>query len=187
MPEIKRRIGGGRLSFEKQNADGTFAPAIEIGEAKDVVFKQDTKTTNAMNHDNAIEVVSDVAITDMSATISFKTTNHSPENLAIAMGGTYTTQIFAIGDTLPDFTVALVSTTLNVITGATEALQKGRFTFIESPPGGTVKRVFKIPLALVTSNDSLALMSKEFVELSFNGEVLKLDTEEYFYEYEMDI
>ena len=185
---IRRRIAGGRLYFEKLNSDGTYATELEIGEVQNVDFKLDTQTVSVMNHDEAMEVVGDVAITDIKATISFKTTNHSPENLALAMGGRVSTQTFTAGDVLPDFTIAATDVTLMVVTGATEAMQKGRFTFIESPSDGSnVKRVFKIHLAQVSMSDSISLLTKEYAELNFTGEVLKVSGKNYFDEYEMSV
>jgi len=185
MAAIKRRVGGGTFWFEELLSTGLYDVKREIGECSDVNFKVDASTTDAMNHDGAIPVVSDTAVTDMKATLSFKTNNFDTPNMAMALYGTAATETFAIGATLPDGTVAAVETIVPVVTGADKPLLKGRLTFMSNQAVGDKMPVLVIPIAAVSSTGDIAYISKDFGQLSFEGKVLKHDTDGYFKEYLM--
>jgi len=179
----EKYIAGGRLYFSLLNTDGSYQPEYEIGEVQDVTLKTDTSFAEAMNKDGAVPVKSDKVATSFSATLSFSTIKINKENLAMALNATLTTEIFALGSTLPNGAIAAIETTLDVINGGENTLIKGKFKFVSEVATGNKQPVLEIPIAAVSSNDSMAFMSDDFAKLSFDCDVLKHDTDGYFKTY----
>ena len=175
---IERYIAGGILKYTP--VGGTER---EIGEVQDVKLKINTEYKKAFNKDKALPVVADKVPTKVEATISFKTQNISKENLAMFLLAEITQQTFSAGDTLPDGTVAASDVTVDVIKAAQNLTVKGKLVFVADSAVGTKSPVLEVPVASITPVGDLPLMSEDFANLEFEGEVLQQTNGEYFTEY----
>lgn len=179
---IERYIGGGKLFFSKYNGT-TYEAEAEIGEITGATLSISQTYADAMSKDNGIGKKVDKVATATEATIKFTTQNLSKENMALAMFGTVTTEVFAVGATLPDGTVAAASTTLDVVKGGTVNKIEGKLRFVEVNITGTRNPVLVVEHAVITPDgDVRTYVGDNFSTVAFSGEILET-ANGYFKEY----
>jgi len=180
---IERYIGGGKLFISKWNGS-TYDAEVEVGEIQSATLKVSQTYADAISKDNGIGKKVDKVSTATDATISFTTQNVNKINIAMAMfGGDTQTETFAIGDTLPDNTVATVETILPVINGATLSKVEAKIRIIGVNISGSDNPVLLVHHVVLTpSGDIRDYFADKHTTLGFDGEIMEV-TEGYFKEY----
>jgi hypothetical protein len=103
--------------------------------------------------------------------------------MALAMLGTLSTETFAIGDTLPDGTVATAEVIIPVVRGGVVPLIEGKVRIVGVNVTGTANPVLEVPMCVLTpSGDIRDYFASEHVKIAFEGEILESNGE-YFKEY----
>lgn len=171
---IERYLGGGRVYFEKLNADGTHEEQREIGEIQNLTISVKLEKEQAFSQDDGpAELVMELEKKkDMS--LKFATQNVDKNNLALVLYGTSGTNTYAIGETLPNGEVATVETIVPTIQIGTSSIVEGRFVFISNAGTDKIKRkkwtFNKVSLSM---EGDFALMSDKFVTIPMTATVLK--------------
>jgi len=179
---IERYIGGGKILFGKYNGTGYDAD-VEIGEIQSAKLKVTPKYADASSKDTGVSKKVDKVLTGTDATLSFTTQNVNKANMAMAMLGSETTETFAIGDTLPDGTVATVQEVIPVINGGTLSKVEGKVTIVGVNVSGSDNPVLVVHHAVLTpSGDIRDYFADKHTTVGFDGEILEIDGE-YFKEY----
>jgi len=181
MIQKDRYIGGGTLFFIPK--DGV---EFEIGEVQSAEIKISTDTKDAMNKDQVISKKVAKVVTGISATLDFETQIINAKNTAMFMLGTETTETFALGDTLPDGSVAGAEVDIPVLNAGTNPLIEGSFKFIGDEDGDT-KPVLVIGSAVVTPNGGFGYIVDDFTKMSFTGEILQDANGLFYKEYRMSL
>lgn len=183
---IERYVGGGKL-FYTPYQNGAYGTEIEIGDVYDVFLNVGADTAEAFSQSSGPELLVEDAVVAVNSMFKYKTKNVNKENMAMATMGTLTTETFAISDTLPDGTTATEETVVDKIIGLDKPLQLGKYRVVGEPLNDTAKRpVLVVHLASVKPTEDVAYVSKEFMNLGFEGKVR--DTADgYFDEYLMDV
>ncbi|MCX6076429.1 MAG: hypothetical protein NTW78_06010 [Campylobacterales bacterium] len=185
MNPIERYIGGGKIFLAKWN--GTlYETEVEVGEIQSATLKINPTYTDAIAKDSGIAKKVDKVVKSVDATISFTTQNVNKVNMAMAMLGSDTqTETFAIGDTLPDNTVATVETVIPVIDGVTISKIEARVRIVGVNISGSFNPVLLVHHAVITPTSDLRdFFADKHATLGFNGEVLEVAAG-YFKEYHM--
>ena len=177
-----RYIGGGKLFFTSKEAGSI---EVEIGEVQSATFKIGVETKDAFSKDQLMKKMVEKVATSITATISFETQITNAHNTAIAMLGSEDTEVFAIGDTLPDGTVATVSTTIPVIKVGTKPIIEGQLKFVGDEDGAK-KPVLLIFNAVIIPTGDIGYIVEDFSKLTFEGAVLET-AEGYAKEYRMTV
>ena len=178
MMKDGRYLGGGKL-FWKPNIVG--AVESELAEVQDFTYKPTVETKEAFSKANVMKTLVARVVTSFGATVSFSVQKFNIENMAMALGGTITDEVFAIGATLPDMTVATTVTTIPVIKVGDNPLIEGQLRFIGDEDGDQ-KPVMLIHNAAITTSGDIPMITEDFAKLSFEGAVLKTEkgyTDEY--------
>jgi len=186
MADIERYIGGGTVELALYNGTG-YEPFVAIGEVQTATLKISNTYADGYSKDEGVKKQVDKVLTETKATTAFTTQNMSKDNMAMAMFGTVGTEVFAIGDTLPDGTTATVETTLDVIKGGTIAKVEGKIRIIGKNLSGSKNPVLEIHHAFITpSGDVRDYFAEKHATVGFDCEIVKLDTEDsHFKEYFM--
>ena len=175
MAENVTIIPRGKLFFEKYNvADGTYAAAIEIANNKSIKLEETKETKKIPNKTENLSTTAEERVTANDAKITFESHNIDDNTMELATGNAVETTVYAIGDNLPDGTVAAVETTVKSFDGGGTVLLEGRFKFVETVQNKR-RRVIEIPHAIVKSTGGFELLGDEFTTLNFEGELKKLD------------
>jgi len=179
----ERYIGGGRVFLSKWNGV-TYDLEVEVGEIQNATLKISQDYADAMSKDNGIQKKVDKVAKSTNATISFTTQNVNKVNMAMAMFGADTlTETFAIGATLPDNTVATVSTIIPVINGATLSKIEAQIRIIGVNLSGSDNPVLLVHHAVITpTGDIRDFFADKHATLGFDGEILEVAAG-YFKEY----
>ncbi|WP_455756475.1 hypothetical protein [Sulfurimonas sp.] len=181
---IERHIGGGKAYFSNWNGTA-YDAEIEIGEVQGVNLKLSPSYTEARSRDTGVSKVVDKTLSDLTGTLSFTTQNVNKENMAMAMLGELTTETFAIGDTLPDGTVAVAEVILPVIIGGKIPRIEGKMRVVVENISGDFNPVLEVPLVVLTpSGDIRDYFSDKHATISFDGEITEV-AGEYFKEYQI--
>lgn len=183
MIDIERYIGGGTLHISKWNGT-TYDTEVEVGEIQSAALKISQDYVDAFSKDSGIQKKVDKVAKSTSATISFTTQNVNKANMAMAMFGSDTeTETFAIGDTLPDNTVATVETIIPVINGATLSKIEAKVRIIGVNVTGSNNPVLLVHHAVITpTGDVRDFFADKHSTLGFDGEILEV-ADGYFKEY----
>jgi len=181
---IERYMGGGKSYWTPW--DGTaYGAEVEIGEIKNVSLKLSSTTADATSMDSGIAKKVDKVVTAIDGVTSFTTQNMNKENMAMAMLGELSTETFAIGDDLPDGTVATVETIIPVIIGGVVPKIEGKLRVVSVNVAGTTNPVLEIPmLSLTPSGDIREYFADKHATLGFDGEIIETDGV-FFKEYHM--
>lgn len=171
MLKNDRYIGGGKIFF---TPSGEGASEVEIGEVQEATLNFSTTTADAFNKDNVMKKKVAKVVTDITASIKFTTQITNAHNTAMAMLGTSDNEVFAIGDTLPDGTVAAEEITIPVVKAGTKPLIEGALKFIGDEDGDE-KAVLIVFNASITPTGDIGYIVDNFSVLSFEGEVLETD------------
>ncbi len=183
---VSRYIGGGRLFFTPYE-NGAYGADIEIGEVKDFSLNIALTSADAISQDSGPELVVEDVVTKSDAKVSFTTQNLNDNNRALAHMGTLTSEVFAIGDTLPDGTVATEETTVAKIIGMDKTQLKGKLRVVSEPINDSAKRpVLIIPMCSVRPSASVGYIMTDFAKLQFEGKAQNT-ADGFFTEYVMDI
>ncbi|NOQ31516.1 MAG: hypothetical protein GQ570_10365 [Helicobacteraceae bacterium] len=179
---IERYIGGGKLYFAKFNGVD-YDTEVEIGEIQSASLKVNANYTDALSKDTGVAKKVDKVATSTDSSISFTTQNVNKENMAMAMFGDLTTETFAIGELLPDGTVATAEVTIPVIIGAQQPKVEGKLRLVGVNVTGTEDPVLLVHHAAITpSGDVRDYFADKHSTLGFDGEVMEINGE-YFKEY----
>lgn len=182
MADIERYVGGGKLFFTPY-VNGSYDTEREIGEIKEAKLKIAPSYVDAMSRDTGFDKKVDKTLKEVASSISFTTQNVNKENMALAMLGEISTETFAIGDTLPDGTVATIETNIPVISGGVVPLIEGKVRIVGVNVTGDFNPVLEVPMCVLTpSGDVRDYFASEHVKIAFEGEVLEANGE-YFKEY----
>jgi hypothetical protein len=183
---VERYVGGGKGYFTPYES-GAYGTEIEIGELKAVTLSVSADTVDAFSQDTGPEILVEDAITKVDSMVKYTTQNVNKENMASALMGTLTTEVFAISDTLPDGTTATAETTVDKIVGMQKPMLKGKLRIVGEPINDSAKRpVLIIYMVSVKPTGDSAYIMKDFKTLDFEGKVL-LTADGYFDEYLMDV
>lgn len=183
---VERYIGGGRLYFTPY-VNNSYGAEVEIGEVKDFKLSITTETADALSKDTGMSITVEEVTKAVDTSVSFTTQNLNKENVAMALMGTLTTETFAIGDTLPDGTVAAAETTVDKITGAAKTQLQGKLRMVSEPINDSAKRpVLVAHVATVRPSDGREYIVDDFSSLGFDGKILKTNAG-YFDEYLMAV
>ena len=180
-PAIERKMGGGRLYFAGEAADEW----IEFGKVKELSYKIDPEELKAMSEDGCMETVDDVTIKSITAELSFLTENINADNFSKGTFGKKVTKSYAVGDTLPNGTVAAAAIDVVEIKAAQELLKKEKLKYVGAKCEG---KQFVVDFHSVTlkPDGDVSLQNKEFMQMKFSGEILAVDVNgkaEYFTTY----
>lgn len=178
----ERYIGGGKLFFTENKVGAT---EVEIGEVQSATLKVGVETKEAFSKDTTMKKLVEKVATAINATIAFETQITNAHNTAMAMLGTSTTETFAIGDTLPDGTVATAETIVPVIEVGTRPIIEGQLKFVGDEDGAK-KPVLLVFNAVITPTGDIGYIVEDFTKLAFEGAVLETD-EGYAKEYRMTV
>jgi hypothetical protein len=182
MADIERYVGGGKLYFTPYT-NGAYGTEREIGEIKEAKLKIAPSYVDAMSRDTGFDKKVDKTLKEIASSLSFTTQNVSKENMALAMLGTLSTETFAIGDTLPDGTVATAEVIIPVVRGGVVPLIEGKVRIVGVNVTGTANPVLEVPMCVLTpSGDIRDYFASEHVKIAFEGEILESNGE-YFKEY----
>ena len=175
-----RYIGGGKLFFTENKVGAT---EVEIGEVQSATLKIGVETKDAFSKDSTMKKLVEKVATAINATITFETQITNAHNTAMAMLGSASSETFAIGDTLPDGTIATASTVIPVIEVGTRPIIEGQLKFVGDEDGAK-KPVLLVFNAVITPTGDIGYITEDFTKLAFEGAVLKTD-EGYAKEYRM--
>jgi len=179
---IDRYIGGGRLYFSNYNGTD-YDAEVEIGEVQDVSLKIETSEADAFSKDTGVKKKVDKVVTEINSSLSFTTQNVNKENMAMAMFGDLQTETFAIGDTLPDGTVATEEIIIPVVVGGANSIIEGKLRFVSTNVSGDSNPALIINHAFIkASGDVRNYFADSHATLSFDGEIVEMNGE-YFKEY----
>lgn len=178
----ERYIGGGKLFFKENKANSV---EVEIGEVQTATLKIGVETKDAFSKDSTMKKLVEKVATAINATITFETQITNAHNTAMAMLGTQGSETFAIGDTLPDGTIATAQTVVPVIEVGTKPIIEGQLKFI-GDEDGEKKPVLLVFNAVITPTGDIGYIVEDFSKLTFEGAVLKTD-EGYAKEYRMNV
>ena len=167
----ERYIGGGKLFFKENKAGST---EVEIGEVQSATLKIGVETKDAFSKDTTMKKLVEKVATAINATIAFETQITNAHNTAMAMLGSANSETFAIGDTLPDGTVATASTVIPVIEVGTRPIIEGQLKFVGDEDGAK-KPVLLVFNAVITPTGDIGYITEDFTKLAFEGAVLKTD------------
>jgi hypothetical protein len=174
-----RYLGGGTLYWKPNKAN---AVERELAEVQDFTIKPTTEKKEAFSKANVMKTLVAYVVTGFNVTVSFSIQKFDTEVMAMALGGTVSNEVFAVGATLPDMTVATESTTIPVIKVGASPLIEGQLRFVGDEDGDK-KPVMLIHNAAITTSGDIAMISEDFAKLAFEGAVLKTDKgymDEYF-------
>lgn len=181
---IERYIGGGTLFLSLWNG-ATYDAEVEVGEIKSANLKISQTYADAISKDTGIDKKVDKVVIATDATISFTTQNANASNMAMAMFGTQTTELFLIGAILPDGTVAVVDTTLAVTIGGTLSKIEAKVKIVGVNISGSYNPVLIVHHAVITpSGDTRDYFADKHATVGFDGEIIKV-ADGYFKEYLM--
>ncbi len=179
MMKDGRYLGGGKLYWKENKVD---AVERELMEVQDFTVKPNTEKKEAFSKANVMKTLVAYVITSFNLTISFSVQKFDIDVMAMALGGTVSNEVFAVGATLPDMTIATTSTTIPVIKVGANPLIEGQLRFVGDEDGDQ-KPVMLIHNAAITTSGDIPMISEDFSKLAFEGAVLKTDkgyTDEYF-------
>jgi hypothetical protein len=176
----ERYIGGGKLFFKENKANSV---EVEIGEVQTATLKIGVETKDAFSKDKSMKKLVEKVATAINATITFETQITNAHNTAMAMLGSVDSETFAIGDTLPDGTVATAETVIPVIEVGTRPIIEGQLKFVGDEDGAK-KPVLLVFNAVITPTGDIGYITEDFTKLAFEGAVLETD-EGYAREYRM--
>jgi len=181
--DIERYIGGGKVFLSKFNGTD-YEDEVEVGEIQSATLKMSQTTTDAMSKDSGISKKVDKVVTATDTTLSFTTQNLDKKNLAMAMfGSDADTETFAIGDTLPDNTVATEETIVPVIKGASLSKIEAKVKIIGVNVSGDSNPVLLVHHAYLTpSSDIRDYFAEKHATLGFDCEIMETP-DGYFKEY----
>lgn len=171
MMKDGRYLGGGTLYWKPNKAN---AVERELAEVQDFTLKPTTEKKEAFSKANVMKTLVAYVITSFNLTVSFSVQKMDIEVLAMAMGGTISSKTFAVGETLPDKTIATESTTIPVIKVGDNPLIEGQLRFVGDEDGDQ-KPVALIHNAAITTSGDIPLITEDFAKLAFEGAVLKTD------------
>lgn len=177
-----RYIGGGKLLFRESKDGAVF---VEIGEVQSATLKIGVETKDAFSKDTTMKKLVEKVATAINATIAFETQITNVHNTAMAMLGSVDSETFAIGDTLPDGTVATSETVIPVIEVGTRPIIEGELKFVGDEDGAK-KPVLHIFNAVITPTGDIGYIVEDFSKLSFEGAVLET-ADGYAKEYRMKV
>ena len=184
MPEvIERHLGGGKVFFSSWNGS-EYATEVEIGEVQSLNLSIKTTTADATSKDTGLSKKVQKVPTGIDSSLKFVTQNVNKHNMAMAMLGEATTETFAIGDTLPDGTVATEQIIIPVIKGATQPVKEGRLRYVGNNIAGNDNPCLLVHhVSISPSGDVRDYFADKHSTLAFDGEVMEVVPGEYFKEY----
>ncbi len=177
-----RYLGGGKLYWKPNTAS---AVERELAEVQDFTIKPTTEKKEAFSKANVQKTLVAYVITGFNLTVSFSVQKMDIDVMAMALGGTVSNEVFAVGATLPDMTTATESTTIPVINVGANPLIEGQLRFVGDEDGDQ-KPVMLIHNAAITTSGDIPMISEDFGKLAFEGAVLKTD-KGYMNEYFMTV
>lgn len=180
-----RYIGGGRLFFTPLKKDGTLGTEFEIGEVQSGELNFNVEKKDAFSKDRVIKQLVEQVVTKIDSTFKFNTQKLKTENLVLAKMGKKEDISYAIGDTLPDGTVATKAGTYVAIKMAENPIQKGQIRFVGDEDGASKPVLLLYSVALAPAS-GFNYFTEEFATLEFEAAVLKTD-EGYGTEFWMEV
>jgi hypothetical protein len=182
---IERYIGGGKIHMSLYNGTD-YDAEVEIGEITEAKVSITQNYAEAFSKDTGISKKVDKVATSTDAKVTFTTQNINKENLRMAMFGVVGTETFAIGDTLPDGTVAAAETTIDFIDGGKLSKIEAKLRIVGTNVTDGKNPVMMIHHAVITpTGDARDYFADNHSTLGFEGEILEIGGE-YFKEYLMD-
>ena len=182
MDPIERYIGGGKIYLSLYNGTD-YDAEVEIGEVQSANLKITTEEADAFAKDTGIKKKVDKVVTSIDSNLSFTTQNVNKNNMAMGMFGSSETETFAIGDTLPDGTVATEEIIIPVIVGGNNPVIQAKIKIIATNISGDNNPVLLIHHAFIKANgDVRDYFADKHTTLGFEAEVVEMNGE-YFKEY----
>jgi len=178
MRQDNRVIGAGEIWFKKEGA-GDFT---KIGEIQSAKISTNVEKKETFDKSSTMKKIVDMCAKSVNATITFDTRKLNKHNMAMHMLGEEETETFAIGDTLPDGTVATAETTIPVIKAGVNPLIKGAVKFIGDDDGDE-RPVLVCEYCVITPSGDRELIGEDYVGISFEGAVLVDDEGMLYKEY----
>ncbi|WP_418180744.1 hypothetical protein ACNSOL_01355 [Aliarcobacter lanthieri] len=172
--EGNRYIGGGKIFFTPIKKDGTLGDEFEIGECQTGELNFNVEKKEAFSKDRVIKQLVEQVVTNIDATFKFTTQKVNNENLVLAKMGVKEEITYAVGDTLPDGTIATSSGTYTKIKMAENPIQKGQLKFIGDEDGDSKPVLILFSVALAPST-GFNYFTDDFATLEFEAAVLKTD------------
>lgn len=169
MMKDGRYLGGGKLYWKPNKVD---AVERELAEVQDFTIKPATEKKEAFSKANVMKTLVAYVITSFNLTVSFSVQKFDIDVMAMALGGTVSEKVFAIGETLPDMTVATKQTTIPVIKSGANPLIEGQLRFVGDEDGDQKPVAIFYSVAITTSGD-MPMITEDFAKLAFEGAVLK--------------
>ena len=169
-----RYIGGGKIFFSPMKKDGTLDTEFEIGECQSGELSFNVEKKEAFSKDRSIKQMVEQIVTNIEATFKFSTQKLKTENLVLAKMGTKEEITYAIGDTLPDGTVATKAGKYTKIKMAENPIQKGKLRF-EGDEDGDSKPILLLHSVALSPASGFNYFTDEFATLEFEAAVLKTD------------
>ncbi|OCL99519.1 hypothetical protein AAX29_00560 [Aliarcobacter thereius] len=180
-----RYIGGGKLFFTPIKKDGSMGEEFEVCEVQSGQLTWNIEKKQAFSKDRVIKQMVEQVITNIEGIFKFTTQVFSLDNLAMSRMGTLEEEVFEIGDTLPDGTIATKKETIKAIKMAENPILNGKLRFVGDEDGDS-KPVLLLPNVSMAPSGDFDYISDEFAQLSFEAAVMKSD-EGYAKEYWMKV
>ena len=158
-------VGGGTLHFKKTGT-ATFVEIAAVSEAK---VNVKAEYAEAYDHSGGTKVLAKKVPKKFEATLSFKTTDTSAKNIAMAVYGKQTSAVEVI-DEVAGIT-AIDNVTATKISFGKELLFEGAFKFISENASGQ-QIILDVYNATVTPGGDVNLQSEDISELSFEGSAM---------------
>lgn len=158
-------IAGGKLYFKKKGAVA-YTLFAGVAEAK---INTKVEYAKAYDHSTATKVLSKQVPKSFDATLSFKTDDISPKNIAMLIYGTSST--IALHD---DAEAGWVDASVTKIEAGKELLIEGAFKFVSENASGN-EMVLEVFNASVSATGDFNLQSEDVAEIGFEGAVLLTD------------
>lgn len=167
-----RYIGGGKIFFAPFKSDGTLDTEFEIGECQSGELSFNVEKKEAFSKDRVIKQMVEQVVTKIDSTFKFSTQKVNSKNLVLAKMGVEEIINYAIGDDLPDGTVATAVGTYTKIKMAENPIQKGQIRFVGDEDGDS-KPVLLLYSVVLAPTGGFNYFAEDFANLEFESAVLK--------------
>lgn len=181
MLKKDRFIGGGKIFFTPENGK-----RFEFAELKKASIKIESTTKEAYDNSSSMKKQVAVVATEVKASIDFAAQKFTKDARLIAQLGKSQEKTFEIGDTLPNGAAATKKVVLDAIQAGKQPLIKGKLEFIGDTDGDK-QPIIIMDSVTIKPNGDIALISEDFAELGFSGQILADDNGVFYNEYLMDV
>lgn len=158
-------VGGGKLHFKKEGSDAF----IELASVEDVKVNVKAEYAEVFDHSGKTRVLAAKIPKKFDATLSFKTTDTSPSNLAMAVYGSIDPLVVKT-----DALAGWANKSVTQIGFGQSLLLNGAFKFVSENTSGK-PFVLDVYRASVNPTGDVNLQSQDVAELAFEGVVLLSD------------